>query len=376
MKIAILILGFPPKRLAGTEIATYNSAKHLAQRGHKVHVVTTRDAGLPSYEKRDGFFIRRLTVPRVRVIESILYCVRAFLKVKQIDPDIVHAQAISPAGLSAFLIRKAFKKPYILWGRGFDVYMPWRFKGVISKLVLRNAAVVIALTADMAQEIQKICAVQPIVLPNGIDLERFDNLPSKETLRSRLMIEEGQKIILFVGVLKLVKGVRYLIEAMTTIRQKEPLARLLIVGYGEERQALEELTEGLNLRGQVSFIGRVPNEVVPQYMAASDVFILPSLLASESFGIVNLEAMASGLPIVVSRVRGLGEIVEDGQNGFLIEPRNPEAIAQKVLLLLQDEGLRQRIGERNRQKAKQYSWQEIVAKLEEIYFQCLTGRRE
>lgn len=374
MKIAILDFFFPPEWLAGTEIATYNISKHLAKRGHEVHVVTTRDAGLPSYEKRDGFLIHRLRVPRKRRIETALYCVRAFLKVKQIDPDIVHAQAVSPPGLSAFLIRKVFKKPYILWGQGFDIYMPWRFKGMISKLALRNAATVIALTEDMKREIQKIRAVEPTVLPNGIDLERFENLPSRKNLRSRLMIEQGQKIILFVGVLKLVKGVRYLIETMTTIKQKEPMARLLIVGDGEERQTLEELAEGLNLRGQVSFAGRVPNEVVPQYMAASDVFVLPSL--SESFGIVNLEAMASGLPIVASNLRGMKEIVEDGQSGFLVEPRNPEAIAQKVLLLLQDEGLRRRMGERNKQKAKQYSWEEIVAKLEEIYFQCLTGRRQ
>lgn len=374
MKIAISVFLFPPKWLAGTEIATYNISKHLAERGHEVHVVTTRDAGLPSYEKRDGFFIHRLRVPRIRRIETVLYCVRAFLKVKQLDPDIVHAQAVSPTGLSAFLAKKMLKKSYIVWGRGFDVYMPWRFKGVISKLVLRNAAAVIALTADMKWEIQKICAVEPTVLPNGIDLERFENLPSKETLRPRLMIESGQKIILFVGVLKLVKGVRYLIEAMTTIKQKEPLARLLIVGDGEERRALEKLTDSFNLKDCVSFVGRVPNEAVPQYMATSDVFVLPSL--SESFGIVNLEAMASGLPIVATKVAGIPATITNGENGFLVEARNPKEIAQKVLLLLQDEGLRERIGERNRQKAKQYSWKEIVAKLEEIYFQCLTDRKE
>lgn len=82
----------------------------------------------------------------------------------------------------------------------------------------------------------------------------------------------------------------------------------------------------------MSFAGRVPNEVVPQYMAASDVFVLPSL--SESFGIVNLEAMASGLPIVATKVAGIPRTITDEENDFLVEPQNPEAIAQKVLLLL------------------------------------------
>ncbi len=109
-------------------------------------------------------------------------------------------------------------------------------------------------------------------------------------------------------------------------------------------------------------------------MAASDIFVLPSL--SEGFPVTIAEAMASGLPIVASKVRGMGEVVEDGQSGFLVGSQNAEAIAQKVLLLLGDKGLRERIGERNKQKAKQYSWQGIVARLEEIYFQCLTGRRQ
>jgi glycosyltransferase involved in cell wall biosynthesis len=100
-------------------------------------------------------------------------------------------------------------------------------------------------------------------------------------------------------------------------------------------------------------------------MAASDVFALPSL--SEGFPIVSLEAMASGLPIVATKVGGLPEIVEDGQNGFLVEPRNPGQIAERALLLLNNDKLRQRISGNNKEKVKEFSWENVVSRLEGLY---------
>ena len=100
-------------------------------------------------------------------------------------------------------------------------------------------------------------------------------------------------------------------------------------------------------------------------MIASDIFVLPSL--SEGFPLTILEAMASGLPIVTTRVRGLPEIVKDAENGFLVEPKNPGQLADKILLILGDDGLREKIARNNSQRAKQYSWQTVAKNLEEIY---------
>lgn len=139
----------------------------------------------------------------------------------------------------------------------------------------------------------------------------------------------------------------------------------MLVGGGQERQALQELVKELDLEERVTFVGKVSNGEVPKYMVASDVFVLPSL--SEGFPLVTLEAMASGLPIVATKVGGLPEIVKDGDNGFLIEPKNPEQIAEKVLSLLVDEELREKISRNNQEKAKHYSWENIVERLEEVY---------
>ena len=367
MKIAILTPLFPPKHLAGLEIAAYNIAKHLSKRNHEVHVITTLDKGLPKESTEECFFVHRFKTSKIPILRTVLYYIKSFFVVKRVNPDIVHIQTIY-LSLSGLLIKKFLRKSYVVYGRGSDVYLPWRFKNIISKPILKNADAVIALTEDMKREVQKIYDREVFVIPNGIDLKRFENL-SKEDLRSKLEIKEQEKVILFVGTLRPVKGVRYLIEAMKIVTNKNKNNRLFIVGDGEEKEHLENLVKELDLEKYMRFIGKVPNEEVPEYMAASDVFVLPSL--SESFGIVNLEAMASGLPIVATDVRGLPEIIKDGENGFLVEPKNPEQIAEKVLLLLEDGELRERISNNNREEVKKYSWKSVVEKLEKVYLGCL-----
>jgi len=152
---------------------------------------------------------------------------------------------------------------------------------------------------------------------------------------------------------------------MKTITQETQSVRLMLVGDGAEEEELRQLVERLSLGNWVSFIGKIPNEKIPEYLAASDVFVLPSL--SEGLPNVILEAMASGLPIVASKVGGLPEMIKNGENGFLVEPKSPEQIAKKVLLLLGDNELKEKISKNNKEKAKDYSWESIVIKLEKVY---------
>lgn len=363
MKIAILVLLFPPKWLAGTEIATYNIARHLAKRGHEVHVITLLDEGLPKESLEQYFYIHRIRFPRIKFLGIIILWVKVLLLLKRINPQLVHVQSIA-IGIAAFLAKKLLKKPYVVWGRGSEVYLPWLFKNRISRLVLRNADAVIALTEDMKTEMQKICNRDAYVIPNGIDLERFENL-SRDEMRGKLQAKAGEKLVISVGRFRPEKGVRYLIEAMEIIRQKGQPVKLLLGGEGPEEENLKQLVEQLNLGSCINFIGQIPNEKVPQYMAAAHVFALSSL--SEGFPNVVLEAMASGLPIVASKVGGLPEIIREGQNGFLVEPKNPEQIAERVLLFLNNDELTQRISRNNKQKVKEYSWGSAVSRLERLY---------
>ena len=363
MKIAITVPLFPPKQLGGTEIATYNIAKHLARRGHEVHVITSLDKGLPREGMEHGFYVHRIFWRKIRFLGIMSFWVKMFWCLKTISPDIVHVQSIG-MGIPGFLAKTFLKKPFVVYGRGSEVYLPSTFKNVISKLVLKNTESIIALTEDMKSEMQKLCDRDILVVPNGIDLEKFKNL-SRKDIREILKIKDNENIITFVGTLRPVKGVKYLIKAMELIVKKNENAKLMLVGDGEEREELESLVEEFGLKERVKFVGRVQNEEIPQYMAASDVLVLPSL--SEGFPVTILEAMASGLSIVATKVGGLPEIVKDGENGFLVEPNNYGQIAEKVILLLEDEELRYKISKNNKERTKRYSWGHAVDKLEEIY---------
>ena len=373
MKIAILVFNFPPKWLGGTEIATYNIAKHLSKRGHEVHVLTTLDKSLPRESKVEGFYVHRikipLKIPTIPILQSLLLGIKFTSVVSQINPDIIHLQGISATWIP---FAKKFKKKYVVWGRGSDIYTSWTLKKVTSSIVIKNAGRVLALTQDMKNEMQKIYNSDDlgvIVIPNGIDLKRFENLPRKN-IRESLGIEGNEKIVLFVGTLKPVKGVSYLIEAMNVVNNK---AKLLLVGDGGERRNLETFVKKSDLQKYVNFVGKIPNDKVPEYMAASDVFVLPSL--SEGFPVVVVEAMASGLPIIATDVGGLSEIVKDGENGFLVEPKNTNEIAEKILSLLEADMLRERISENNREKAREYGWVNIIEKLEKIYYEAIGSSR-
>jgi len=358
MKIAILVDLFPPKWLAGTEIATYHMAGHLAQRGHEVHVITSLDEGLLEESYELGFYVHRL--PRVgnRFSSAFFFCIDIIEEIQKINPEIVHVQSLAVA-VPAVISKKLYKTPYVLWGRGSDVYLPHWSTKLTSKIAMKNADSVIALTEDMRQAMRSVYDRNIAVIPNGINLkEHTEKRPVKE-------VECFSKNVLFVGRLHPIKGVQYLLQAMKIVHEKMPDVKLILVGDGEERERLESLTDSLEIQECVEFVGRVPHERVTDYMNQSDIFVLPSL--SEGFPVTILEAMTCGLPIVATRVRGVLDIIENDINGYLVDSMNPEQIAWALQKILENEQLRENISSNNRDEAEKYSWDKVVIRLEGIY---------
>ena len=361
MKIAILVSGFPPDRVGGMEIASYNIAKHLANKGHSIHIITS------SYSdslNEDKFVVHPVGMRKTKIIGPLFDQRNILPVIKEINPEIIHAQGISTSGISgftAFLIKKLLKIPYVVYGRGGDIY-PFNVEKILVKAILNNANSVIALTEHMKKEMQKISAKEISVIPNGIDIDRFNDSSPKFS-------ESSDTKIIFVGNLRLEKGLSYLIEAMRYITKKDINSRLLIVGEGPQKENLEKLVTKLNINDIVTFSGKVATEEVPVYLKNSDIFTLPSL--QEGFPNVLLEAMASGLPVVATDVNGINEIIEDCKNGFLVRPQNSKEIAEKILLLLEDNELRKRISKQNMKKASKYSWKQTVQMLENVYNNAL-----
>jgi len=362
MRIAILAQTFPPTWIGGTEIATRNIATFLARTGHEVHVVTSSSRGLPKECTDDGFVVHRVRTIKTVVLFGLSYNLACVAAIREIDPDIVFCQYVS-CGLAGYLAKKFSAKPYVVCGQGSDVYLSWAFKGVISKLALRNADAVVALTRHMRTEMQELYPRDVSVIPIGIELNRFSGL-SKDSIRARLGIDD-ERVVVSVARLEPIKGMKYLISAINAAIEEDDRIRLFIIGDGSSREDLERLTNSLDLCRYITFVGTIPNEKVPDYMAAADIFVLPSL--SEGFPVTLLEAMASGLPIVTTRVGGLPDIIKDGENGFLVEPENPQQIADKLQLLLHDEELRNKISSINKETVKRYSWENVTKNLEQVF---------
>lgn len=359
---------FPPKWLGGVEIATQNIARNLALLGNDVHIITSLDKGLKKESVENGFFLHRIFYFRIKFLGVIYFWLKCLFLLKKIKPQVAHSQTIQMA-LPCFLAKKLFNTPYIVYCHGSDVYLPWKFKKIISKLVLENAEVVVVLTESMKKEIELFgFNIRNIsIISNGINLKEFDNL-SKIDIRMELKIKENEKVIIFVGSLKVVKGIKYLIEAMNIIRKRGIEVKLLLIGDGEQKKELEILVEKLNLKENVDFIGRIDNKEIPKYMIASDILVLPSL--SEGLPVVILEAMASGLPILATKVGGLHEIIENNENGFLVEPKNSEQIVEKILYLFSNDGIKKSIFFNNKEKAKNYSWDLVIEELVKVYELC------
>jgi glycosyltransferase involved in cell wall biosynthesis len=241
------------------------------------------------------------------------------------------------------------------------VYLPDWFIKLASKTIIKNANSAIAQSNDMKRVMQAIYPREIAVVPMGIELEEYKDRCSEKGR------ETPQKRIIFVGRFDPVKGLDNLLRAMNSVGKVLPDAQLILVGDGKERKNLESLADSLGIRDSVDFAGRLNGEKKTEYLCQADLFVLPSI--SEGFGIVILEAMACGLPVVATRVGGVPDLVEDGVNGYLVESRDFQEMAKKIILLLQNPTLHHQIATNNRKKVQGYAWENIISQLERIYLE-------
>ena len=207
------------------------------------------------------------------------------------------------------------------------------------------------------------------VIPAGVDLELFRPVGMAQARRMLGLSEK--KVILYVGRIEPIKGLDILVSALALLEDMGD-TRLLVVGgrpgQDEELDRLKSLAARLGISDMVTFTGAVPQAELPTYYSAADVFVLPSY--SESFGLVALEAMACGIPVVASRVGGPSTFVKDGETGYLIPWRCPEPFAQRLDMLLSNPGLRDKMGEAARAKALEMSWTGVAHSMLD-YYSCL-----
>jgi len=302
-----------------------------------------------------GTLVSRALRPRVRELQT--HC----------SIDLVHAHAALPCGEAAQSIAAELKVPCVVSVHGLDVFAD-RQCGVLlglwakrrSLAVYQRASRIVCISEEVRQRLPKDLQVKATIVYNGVDVELFS--PGRET-SSRLRI-------LCVGNLIPTKDHALLLRSFAQVSKFIPEVQLQIIGEGPQRARLQELADSLGIRSNVIFVGRQDRTQVAQAMQACDVFALPSRY--EGLGCVYLEAMACGKPVIACSGQGIAEIISDGHNGLLIAAGDERGMAERLLLLLRDPAMRQRLGLGARRTVLQNCTLDHQASaLAEIYRECV-----
>lgn len=380
MNILIFNFEYPPLG-GGGGIATADIAETLAAR-HDVTVITSRFRGLPAVAHHGRLTIHRVPVlTRRKLPTGSLASILSFIpaaawlawKVCREQPfDVVNAQFVIPSGIPAAAVARRYRIPLVISFVGGDLYdptkrlSPHRFAAARSlvRLIARQAIMCTAISRDTMQRARTLHGVtQPItVTPLGIR-------PHATKPVSRRELGLPSDAFLFVTVGRLIPRKGY--EQLLAVWRHVPQAHLAIIGDGPLRRRLEALIQSNKLTDRVHLLGFVPDEKKRQLLAVADAYI--SAATHEGFGIVFLEAMIAGLPIIATDTGGQNDVLVNGVNALLIPAGNPAALRQAVQTLQSDRELRQRLGGNNKTKVQEYSLESTTRLFEDVLLKAKTA---
>jgi L-malate glycosyltransferase len=365
----------------GSSIHTRKWVKSLVENGINVHLFSLKNFNRDDYpeshfsctvfnlQRRNSVFGLLGKINYLRVLPALKK------EIKNFNPDIVHAHFASSYGLLGAL--SGFH-PFILSVWGTDVF-EFPEESFLHKIIIKHnfskADKILSTSHVMAEKTALYTDKDIVVTPFGIDLNVF-----KKEKVSREELSPFNYSDIVVGTVKLLEkkyGINFLLEAFSDVSKKHsdiPI-KLLIVGDGSERNALEKMVENLDLKDRVHFTGMVSHLQVPQYHKIIDIFV--ALSEEESFGVAIVEAGACENPVVVSDAGGLPEVVEDGVTGFVVERRNSSAAAKAIEQLVLRVDLRKEMGKAGRKRVeKLYNWKDNVDLMVNIYKNILEMKKE
>jgi starch synthase len=375
VKVLEVTQRFPPA-VGGVEQHVAHVAARLVRAGVDVEVLTTdllRDtpfSRIDSPPPSASFPVTRVRAWKMfdaphglGIIAPAM--VRAILEK---GADIIHAHSYGQFPTFAGSLASALDHSILIVTPHSDAGRPsWskrQFDRVVPRLTLKAATRVIAVSEHEAACLLRMGVARDRirVIPNGVDVEEFAGVGTR---RDR----EGL-VGLFVGRLDPdQKGLDVLIRAMAMLPRSPPL-RLRLVGedWGGA-ELLRQLAQRLGVADRLSYIGKLSRSELVKEFAEADFLVLPSRF--EPFGVVILEAMAAGLPVIASRVGGIPEIVAEGRTGLLVEPDSPDALAESLEHLSQDESLRHSMGRAARERVEEYAWDSIVPRILSVFVEAL-----
>lgn len=394
---------FPRWRGDTTTAFVYDLSRRLSGLGAAVSVVVPHHPGARGFEVVDGMKVHRFRyflpsgferlcygggilpnlkgsfLARLQLPFFILAELFALLKVALSEkPEVIHAHWILPQGFAAAIVGRLLGIPVVVTAHAGDVF-PLRnplFR-LLSRFSISSAAAVTVNSSFTKAAVEKIASRTAKVIPMGVDFKLFSSASSSAAAAIRKKYAIKGKMLLFVGRLAEKKGATYLVAAMADVVKKFPNSRLVVVGDGPEKAALVRQSQQLGLSGSVIFAGSVPNRQLPPYYRAADVFVLPSIVDSkgdtEGLGVVLLEAIAAGTPVVASNVGGIPDIVIHNKTGLLVGQKNPQQLAAAIISLLKNKPLSRKLSASAKKHiAEKYSWQKIANRFHEVFSAVLS----
>lgn len=289
--------------------------------------------------------------------------------------DLIHSH-LDGMNFYACLVGLLTRRPVVATFHG--TVGDWHNAGIKNRLkyaIIRNRATrVVAVSNHLKRELEqtwRFSSERVVMIHNGVDFATFEIRAQKGSLRSELHLDPGTPLIGMVGNIRAPKGYRYFAEAARLISERVPACRFLIVGHGEGT-LLQELTgriAALGLTDRVILTGF--REDVAHILSQLDIFVLSSL--SEGLSIATIEAMGLGKPVVVTDSGGPGEIVRDGETGYLVPPADAKALADRVVELLHNHALAERMGQAARADVRRrFSLKQNVRSYEQLYRECVS----
>ena len=361
----------------GSGIVATELGMRLARKGYEVHFVSH---ALPVRlrEFTENIFFHEVHTENYPVFQHQPYVLSLAARMAEVADyhklQVLHMHYALPHATAAYLAREMLKPQKVCIAttlHGTDITLVGAHPSFhrITRFSIERSDRVTAVSAFLALETRRLFDVtRPIdVIPNFVDPDQFR--PDRGRLPRTHFAPNGEAIVMHASNFRPVKKLETVVEAFARIRKRMP-ARLLLVGDGPERPRAEQWARAAGILDCITFLGN--QECMEDLLPLADVFLLPS--AHESFGLVALEAMSSGVPVVVTRIGGTAEVVENGVSGYLVDPDDPEECAERCLDLLANEDRRREFGRNGRARAvRDFHIDRIVPLYEKVYECAFAG---
>lgn len=396
MRVVMLAHVFPRARADSMGAFILHLADALAARGARIDVVAPHAAGLADAEEFGAVRAHRFHYAPARwerlaysgtmhefvargIANKILFALfnLAFLfktltRARAARAQILHAHWWIPGGIVGALAAAILRAPLVVTTHGTDVEMLRRTRGAmpLARFVFARARAITCCSAYLRAQLLALGvadAARVMVVPEPVSVE-FETLNSKFEIPATRSNSEFRisNLILTVARLTKQKGIDVLIDALAILRERGCAARLKIIGDGPERAALEQQTREKQLQDRVEFLGALPPSELPPHYAACAVFVLPSL--REGLGVVLVEALLCGAPVIATDSGGVTDIVRDGETGLLFPERDARALADAIEKLLDDRALAARLAAQGAAAARaRFTSERVAAQFIEIY---------